>query len=409
MKACARIIMIPAALWVLALLGSSLWAQAGVPRQEREGAGRGRHGEEAAPGAGQKHRRGAEERKRWEGLPEGRKERFKERFERFRSMPPEKQEELRKKHAELVRLREEITAEFEQQLARMTPEERKRFVDERVRRKIEELKRRIDKKELLREGPPPESEEFARRMGRALNSRNDKLAEKLLHELLADGAIDSGTAHRIGSLPREERIASILELHKKRFMQTLEESVTTEELERFEKMPPRRFNREIRRHSRERGLFGPLAGLCELTPVQREALGQIADDAELERRRIFFFHENLRRRLVEMGVAQEAVDALLSQPLHRRMEGIRRLLNDIPPEKMPPDLRESLKRPPPPRGRGEDAGRRNGARPPSHGEKRGDRNGTRKGGARRNGMRPPPPGNDPHEGGRFFHAPGRNR
>jgi hypothetical protein len=371
MSTVLRIIVCSISLWALCASAHELRAQTGPPGQGEKGSVSERQDGESAP-AVEKKRRGG--RRQWESLPEGRRKGLLERFERFKGLPPEKQDELRKRHEQLVRIRERIESEFQEEIGKLPPEERRRFVDERVRLALHELKNRIKKKEVVREAPPPESKEFAPETRRALNGRNDRLAEDLLGELIRDGVVDSDAAGRIRSLSREERIATILELHQQRFLRTLEESVPhvpPEELERFRKMPPRRFHGEIMRQRREQGLFGAFAQLCDLTPEQKETLRGITDEVEIERKKRRYFQANLRRRLLEMGVSREAVDSLSSMPLHRRVEEIHKLLQETPPDRIPSELRESM-----------------------------DEHRRRREGARRGGMRPPPGKDSEMNGGR---------
>ncbi len=283
---------------------------------------------------------------RWERLSEREREKFKKRFEYFRKLSPEEQVLLKARHEELVRLRDRIVAENKEKLGNLTPDEKKRFVERKVRKEI-----RKREKAWLREGNGPgHDKERLRRARKEFEAKNRKQAEAILRKLVKDGVITRDEMRRIMSLPHRDKVFSVLDLERKRFLNAMQPCLPPDELKRFRDMPPHRFHGELFRQKREKGLFGPFARLCELTPEQRVEIDALPDEAEREKKKRHFFNHNFRSRLRAMGVKEAMIKELAVMPLRRRLERTMKLLLEIPPDKVLPGLRDILKKGPPPRG-----------------------------------------------------------
>jgi hypothetical protein len=320
-------------------------------------------------------------RKRWQSLSADEKRELQKRFALFKKLPSETQEAFRRRHEELLRIRERIAAESQAELANLPASERRRILDQRVREELRELERRIKKMDIPGEPPPGHPDRrHPRKMRQALRDKNEKLANRALREMTKDGTITKEELSRLQSLPREERDAHILRLQKHQMLDAFEKWLPPKDVERFRKLPARRFHEEVHRQRREHGLLGPFSGLCELTPEQKDTLDALSDSEERRQQMRAFLEENLRRRLLDLGIEPAEIDALFTMPLRQRHERIRGLILEMPPDQIPPYLRESLERSPPPP-------------PPGRGGKRG------------NGRRPRPPDSaDGESRFRFFHA-----
>jgi|GEM_PF-5791069 len=286
--------------------------------------------------------------KHWDRLSAQSKKELKTKFESFRKLSPEEQERYRKRHRELLRLRRKATDDLKDELTGLSPKERKTLIDRRVQKELRDLETKVKKKKIVGDESPTGSKGHRKkRMRRELEKRNRDLSARLLRKMRTEGAITEEERQRIESLGHEEKVAEILNLRKKQFLHSVEGCVTPEDFNRLDRMSWRPFREEIDRQGREKGLFGGLAKICELTPEQNERLGQIKSKKERDQMKLLFFDENLRQRLEAMGVSHEKIEELLSKPTMRRMHGIMRVLHELPPEKIPPHLRDLPRRPAP--------------------------------------------------------------
>ncbi len=285
-------------------------------------------------------------RRQWNKLSAESKKELKKRFESFRNLPPEQQDRFRKRHRELLRLRRKVTEDLKDELTGLPSEERKLLIDRMVEEELRDIEAKVKKKKIVEQEPPKDSKGHRKkRMRRELERRNRDLSSRLLRTMRAKGAITEQERRRIESLGHEEKVAEILNLRKRQFLHSVEDCVPPEDFNRFDRMSWRPFREEIDRQRREKGLFGKLAKICELTPEQGEKLEQIESKKEREQMKRLFFDENFQRHFKAMGVSDEQIDELLSQPMPRRMQAIMKVLRDIPPEKVPPHLRDLLRRP----------------------------------------------------------------
>jgi hypothetical protein len=353
---------------------------------------------------------------RWQSLTEEQKKEYRKKYERFKRLRPEEREELYRRHEELGRLRERIVEKLEAELKDLSPEERKRAIDRRVRKELENIRTRIKNKEFHQKPPPPGSERWDsnRRMRKGIERENIRLAECRLSQMVKEGLITTEEKSRIQKMPHEEKIAWILDRQKKDSLRYLEGSSTPEEIERFRRMSRHRFHDEMRRQRKERGLMGGFARFCKLTPEQDAVLKKIVDKRERGERKRAFFDENFRSRLESLEIEKTSIDGILALPMPLRIRKLGRLLREIPPDKIPLDLRPLLAPPPPPRqspprrpGPSDGPGpgkHRRGDRGPPDDRRQGDR---RQGDRRQGDHRPGDRGPDGSEPGRAIPGKGK--
>lgn len=329
-------------------------------------------------------------RKNWDRLSQEMKKELRKKFENFKTLPPEEQERFRKRHQELRRLRQKIAGELEDELAELPPEEARAILDRKVRDELRALEDKVKKKKIVDQVPPGDSEKQRKKhLRRELARQNRDLASRHLRELREEGTITEEEARKIESLGHEERVAATLDLRKRKFLDSVEGHLPPDDFNRFKRMPWRPFRDELDRQKREKGLFGGFSKLCELTPDQQAELETIDSRKKRMQAKHRFFEENFRKRFSEMGVADEKIEELLALPMRKRLDGIMRVMQEVPPEKIPPGLHDLLRKPPSP-----DGLERRGPGP-RRSEK--DRTGTRRGPGReqRPGGRPNGPPNGP--------------
>lgn len=284
-------------------------------------------------------------RKRWERLPAEKRENLEKRFRHFKKLSPEEQKKLKQRHGELVRVRKAVAARAQHELNQLPPEEKEKRIRVMVEEEIKKKTLRIKEKELpslpVSRGP---DEARSRRLRKALEAENSRLADKILARLLDEEVISPLEWKRLMSLSSRERKSHVVELEKERCLHVLENLLTPQEMEQFRNMKARYFHSELRRQKREKGMPGSLRRLSDLTAEQRTFLKGLPDSERSKQKRLFF-DQNLRRRLLDMGVSENKMEGLFSLPLRQKLERIMSLIREAPAEKVPPELRQALRTP----------------------------------------------------------------
>ncbi len=302
----------------------------------------------------------AKNRQRWKNLPEEKRRHLEKKYEQFKKRSPEEQKKLKQRHDELVRLREALIERHQRELNLLPPEDREKRIRALLKEEIEKKARQIKEKRLppTSRQRPPEGD-TSRRLQRALEKENCKLADRILARLLEEETISRREWDRHMSLSPRERISHVVELEKTRCLDALEGVLSPVEMERLKNMKARPFHFELNRQRRERGMPGALRRLSDLTPEQLTALKDLPDSARDKRKRLFF-EANMRRRLLEMGVPAEKMKGLFSLPLRQRIERIKSLIREVPKEKVPAELQKLIRTPHPRRPGMNGSSRKNG-------------------------------------------------
>lgn len=204
-------------------------------------------------------------RQRWERLSPEDQARFKQLYERYRSLTEEERQALAKRARRVLlekeRVRAQLPEEARAKLQALAPDKRREVLRDLFEGEAREKGARIREKmpeawiKRLEEAPPEDRARFLAEFQRAARERIvrgaiDKIGRKL--------ELPAAEVERLKALPEPERAGTVLELRKKLSVRDADQfglppGVTPAQWEAWQAMPPEQFFEVTQRYRRERG------------------------------------------------------------------------------------------------------------------------------------------------------------
>lgn len=280
-------------------------------------------------------------RKRWESLPEERQSYLREKYDYFKSLPESEKRRLKERHKKLEIIRENILSTEEAESGTQ-PEVSKEELDGKVRKFFKRRERELKKRFPVR--PGRKRSEGIRYLRESVEAVAFERMPDFLRQVEEEGLITREEAEKIELLPPPERMTSIFEIGRDRFLREMEGLLSEEDLETLRNLDPWEFNMVLHLERDRRGMIGPAGHTLELTPEQIQALHAMPEGPERDRLKDEFLRNNLSEWLKKLGEDPKSIERTLSmRPRERQRHVMRKLRSlDHRGQKLGPEHRKRL-------------------------------------------------------------------